>query len=179
MPVKLGRQFNRPVTALVPSEAQILQIKIDSSLVKQIDGLSCGYNRQLNIGAVPVDAQTALANTFLQGRIAVFGDDVDLTAFTPAELLGGFHPFASVILFGTDFSPGNILFDRNIVNTYNEDFAKPIIVPDGTSLTILLSAAYAISDAGINVAASIKVSWLNVRGQTYSGEGVRFPYLLR
>lgn len=163
MGVKIGRQFNRPVVAKMDEQTglfQILQIKLGSDGIKQIEGLHASYNSQQNIGAIPADAQTIIANTFIQGRILIAGEDVDIEDL-PIANLQTFHPFNDQT---GDLIINNILFDESFVNRIDIDFTLSALeIPDGTGCSILLSNGFAIGDT--TAAQVVKIGFLNVLGQ--------------
>lgn len=180
MPVKEGKQFNRPIVSNMnevasPIVSQILQISIGSSQTKFIRGLHCSSIQQ-SFSVAALDAMAAIARVNIRCRVTVIGEEIDLSAFTAAQLLSGYTPIQTLISFG-DYVPSNVYFDRMFLNFLVEDFSSPLIVPDGTPVTILMSQGF--TDGDSILVSTTKIGSLNVRGEVVSETDRTFPFILR
>jgi len=165
MPVLQTFDFDSPAVATMNESVgafQLLQVTLNSWRVKRLTDIHCGYIRQANILLVPPDAETAIANTFIQGRVIVVTGRIDFTDVPVNSLLQAVNPISAAI--SREVIPySRVLFNQPFINSLSISFSTPKEVLQGEEVHVILSQGYAISDTGILVSSS-KVGSLNVGG---------------
>jgi len=166
MPVFTVNQFDRAIVAqmssvALPTQYQLLQVRLRSENVKFITGIECGWTMGDQAAAATDILQ--LARQFIRGRLIINLEDVDYSGFSSAQLFIAFSPLNPFYTTVTTLPlPQTIPLDQIIINNAFIEFTKPIKVEEGIPVNILLGMGFIDGDTALTP--SGKVGYLNVHG---------------